>query len=127
MPRDYTNNLPVAIQHRESIIEQVAQGIKLSVIAKELGISRQAISQHLTLDPEYQSARVSGLAERLDKREEELEASSDMLTLARNKELLSHARWKCEREAPQYWGNNKGVQVNTSEDGKVSITIIDNY
>lgn len=110
--------------NRDSIIQQVEAGIKLAVIAKQYGITRQAISIQLAHDLEYQEARIAGLANRLDDREGELEASTDLLTLARSKELLSHARWRCEREAPQYWGNKgSSININPADDGKISITI----
>lgn len=104
----------LAIIHRDSIIEQVAQGKRLSDIAPHLGITRQAISKVLKEDPEYRDAIELGLEAKLDQRETELEAAGDQVDLARARELLSHSRWKAERECPSRWGQRQQVDLNVS-------------
>lgn len=96
---------------REYIIAQVAEGAHLSSVAVSLGLAGkgQAISNALADDPEYQCARVSGLAERMELRERQLE-QSDPQNVPRARELLSHARWRAEREAPRVWGA-KGTEI----------------
>ena len=116
----------IAVTHKQTICNQVAQGVKLIEIARQLGISAPAIAQQLTNDPDYQAARMQGLEQRLDDREGELEGASDQLNLARARELLSHARWRCETEGRHIWGK-QGASVNVQTDGKVSVTIIDSY
>jgi hypothetical protein len=102
----------VVLDNRDNIIQQVAQGRRLTEIAKDLGLSGkgQAICNQLSKDPEYQAARESGLASRLDKREEELETCAPQ-DVPRARELLSHARWRCEREAPRVWGSKQELTV----------------
>jgi len=102
----------LALLHREEVIEQVRAGKRLIDIAKGLGLtSHAAISLVLSKDPEYQLAREIGAESRLEQRETELEASQDPLTLARARELLSHARWRAEREFPHRWGQKQEVTV----------------
>lgn len=109
----------VAVLHREEIIEQVAQGVRLIDIARRYGLTTHAtISQTLSKDPEYIAARESGLEARLETRESEVEQADDQLTLARARELLGHARWRCEREMPERWGG-KGLNINVV--GQVNI------
>lgn len=55
-------------------------------------------------DAEFQTARIASLDARMARREDELEAATDGVILARARELLSHARWRAEREAPGIWG-----------------------
>ena len=119
----------IAIIHRETIIQQVAEGRKLSEIAKAIGLAGkgQAISNALAKDPEYQQAREWGLASRLDQREEELE-QSEPAYVPRARELLSHARWRAERECPARWGAKQDQQssgvtivINTSDSNGVII------
>lgn len=95
----------LAIIHKDAIIQQVSEGKRLADIARTLGLSGkgQAISNALANDPEYQAARINGLAARLDQREDEMESCSAQ-DVPRARELLSHARWRCEREAPKVWG-----------------------
>ena len=103
----------LAIIHKADIIEKVAQGVKLKVIAKDYGISAPALSQQLTNDPDYKQARIMGLSQRLDDRETEVEEASDMLNLARSKELLSHARWRCETEGRDVWSKQQpAININ---------------
>ena len=100
----------VAIQYRDEIIQRVAQGEYLASIANDLGLKGkgQSISDYLANDPEYQHAREFGLAAKMQKRETELEcAPKDDVPRAR--ELLSHARWRAEREAPHIWGQKSQV------------------
>lgn len=106
----------VALQHRDEIITRLAKGDYLSDIAVDLGLSPHAtaISNALSSDPEYQRAREWSLDSRMVRRESELE-SADPASVPRARELLSHARWRAEREAPHRWGQKQqldlGVQV----------------
>ena len=93
-----------AKEHKQEILERVAAGEKLRDIGKSYGVTANAITNVLVDDPDYQLARVSGLESRLDQREHELEESNDQVSVSRARELLSHARWRCEREAPHKWG-----------------------
>ena len=101
----------IAVQHKADIIKRLSTGEHLKSIADDLGISVPAISQQLAKDEDYRAAREQSLEARLDQREDEVEASTDMLNLARARELLSHARWRCEREAPHRWGKDSSVNI----------------
>ena len=118
-----TKQLPIAIIHRDSIIERVAAGHRLADIAKDLGLAGkgQAISNQLANDPEYQSARESGLAARLDQRESEMEVA-DREDVPRARELLNHARWRAERECPRRWGAKQEISTGFGQSG-VTINI----
>jgi hypothetical protein len=115
----------VAILHRDTIIARMRKGDRLADIARDLGFSSHAsISMRLKDDPEYQEARIDSLAQRMDDREAELELADDNVTIARARELLSHARWRAEREAPQVWGakheqtiTHKGLDLDTALQG----------
>lgn len=108
-----------ALIHKAEILEQVENGVHLSVIAKSVGITKGAISQQLADDKEYQAARMLGLQVRLEQRETEIEQAPDMLNLARAKELLSQARWRCETEGKAIWSKQQttiNVQINQVAD-----------
>lgn len=107
----------IVLQHRDTIIKRMERGDRLTDIANDLGLtSHAAISMRLSKDPEYQAARIASLASRLDQREEEMEAANDSVTIARTRELLSHARWRAEREAPQVWGVKQETVVTHKTD-----------
>ena len=100
----------IAITHRDEIIERVRQGEYLASIAQSLGLKGkgQSISDYLANDPEYQAAREAGLEAKMAAREAQMElAAKDDVPRAR--ELLSHARWRAEREAPHRWGQKHEV------------------
>lgn len=106
----------IALQHRDHIIARVAQGEYLATIARDLGLSGkgQAISNHLANDPEYQNAREFGLEAKLAAREAEVEAERNPKLVPRARELLSHARWRAERECPARWGQKSHVEISGS-------------
>ncbi len=101
------------VNNRDYIIEQVRQGKYLSQIGTEIGLSAKAksISNQLANDPDYIAAREDGLEARLNKREVELESCSPP-DVPRARELLSHARWRAERECPARWGREPSVTIN---------------
>ena len=101
-----------AILHRDEIINRVASGEYLASSAQSLGLAGkgQAISNVLAEDPDYQAARETGLEAKMAARESELELA-EPATVPRARELLSHQRWRCEREAPHRWGQ-KGTVIN---------------
>lgn len=118
-------SVPIAIQHRDEIIERLASGELVREIAESLGCSRQVISLQLAKDPEYQAATLEALDARLERYEAALDdpGLADGLSLARIKEQIAHARWKCERRNPAKWGQMKqAIQVNS--DGPTTVKIV---
>lgn len=106
-----------AITHREEILERVAKGEYLQSIAHSLGLKGKGkvLSDYLANDPDYILARESGLEARLEARERELECAEPEY-VPRARELLSHARWRAEREAPHRWGQHNRLTVEHSGD-----------
>jgi hypothetical protein len=105
--------LPVAIQHKEEVIERVSKGERLVDIARSLGYAGHAgISNYLADDPEYKLARLNGAEARLETRETELEKAQTMPEISRARELLSHARWRAQTEHPEVWAPKTYVQAS---------------
>lgn len=98
--------MSTAITHKQSILEQVAKGTRISDIAQIYGVSAVAITQPLQDDPEYKAAVLSGIEAKLDKREQELECATDGISFSRSRELLSHTRWLAERLARDKYGKD---------------------
>ena len=85
----------MATIHRDSVLERIRAGDRLTDIAHSLGLrDHSAISHRLRDDPDYQLARQTGVEARMEHRERELEVAPDSVTVARARELLSHARWR---------------------------------
>ena len=108
---------PAAIRHKGTLLERIAEGEYVTDIAKDLGLTTPAaVSKYLSHDPDYIAARLSGTKVRLEKWERELEAADDNVKVARARELLSHARWRAEREFPEHWGQHNRLTVEHSGD-----------
>lgn len=102
----------VAIQNRQEIISLASTGLPIAEIARRFNVQAPAISKHLANDPEYRAARETAAELRLDEREHELEKCPSIMTeISRAGTLLSHQRWRCEREFPHRWGQHSTVSV----------------
>ena len=107
----------VAITHKDSILERIQQGHRITDIAKSLGVSQPAISQVLAHDPEFIAARECGANARMEFWEGQTEAISPddaPVMLARAREMLSHSRWRAEREFPHRWGAKQQIEHSGS-------------
>ena len=112
----------IAVLHKEEILKRVAKGDKLADIGKTYKVSHAAISKQLSSDPEYIEARMSGALARIEYWEKEVEAintGSSQVELGRAKEMLSHHRWRAEREFPSQWGGHK---LNINVVGKIELS-----
>lgn len=100
----------VVTLNRDIILQRIERGDRLVDIAKDYGLSdASSVQKRLADDPEYLLAKERGLESRMDKREDELEQAQDSIQVARARELLSHARWRAERECPKRWGPRQEI------------------
>jgi uncharacterized protein (UPF0297 family) len=104
----------VAVINRDKIIEQVAQGYRLTDIAAGYKVTNQAISKLLVNDPEYVQAREIGHAARLDQAEQLIGDAEDQVGVARARALWGAYSWRAEREAAGIWGQRNKLDVNVS-------------
>ena len=112
----------IAILHKDEILKRVTKGDKISTIGESFGVSQQAISKQLLKDPEWVEARMSGALARIEHWEKEVEKidpDTNQVMLGRAKEMLSHARWRAEREFPSQWG---GAKININVTNKVEMS-----
>lgn len=109
----------LALIHKDSITEQIAQGRYMKDIAADLGITPAAISQLLSKDPAYQAAREAGIETRLEKYQTDIDTAKDALNLARAREGFRAQAWRAERECPKRWG----VQRDAATSAPVAIQI----
>lgn len=116
-------SVPIAQQRKQEVLQMLAEGALTKHIAQHLGITREALSRAMASDPDYQAAMREALDARMEQREEELESAQDGITLARARELLSHARWRAERLNPNKYGaKQQAVAVQT--DGPAKIVVV---
>jgi len=112
----------VAVLHKAEILKRVAKSDKIADIGKTYKVSHATISKQLSGDPEWIEARMSGTLARIEHWEQEVEAinaGSSQVELGRAKEMLSHSRWRAEREFPSQWG---GAKVNINVTSKIEMS-----
>jgi len=112
----------IAVLHKEEILKRVANGDKIADIGKTYKVSHAAISKQLSNDPEWIEARKVGALSRIEFWEKEVEAinaGSSQVELGRAKEMLSHARWRAEREFPGQWGGSR-ISINVTNKVEMS-------
>ncbi len=124
----------IALDNRDAIIQQVAEGKMLTQIAGELGIKAPNISKYLAQDPEYQQAREIGAELRLSKQYANIEEIANktideytslskedaaaLSNLARAREAaFKAATWFAEREFPDRWAQKKELKVTHNDLG----------
>lgn len=100
----------IAIQHREEILQDLAQGKRLYEIAPKLGISSpNSISKVLKDDPAYRDAIESGWERKLDTVEQKIESAVDQVDVSRARALWSAYSWRAGVEVPHRWGQKQQV------------------
>lgn len=114
----------LVLANRQSILDQMAEGRKITEIAKDMGLTHAAISMQLANDPDYQAAKVIHHATRLDRAESELELSQDSFTLARARELHRAYSWRASVECSRIWGTQQQANA-TFGTGGITINIGD--
>ena len=92
----------LAVINKETILDQIRAGVRLSKIAESLGISKQAINNQLGNDPEYQAAYQSFHDARLDAAEQALELASEQIDIVRAREVWKAYSWRAERLDKRY-------------------------
>ena len=112
----------IAVLHKDEILKRVAKVDKIADIGKTYNVSHAAISKRLLKDPEWIEAHMSRALARIEHWQKDVEAinaGSSQVELGRAKEMLSHARWRAEREFPSQWG---GAKININVTNKVEMS-----
>lgn len=106
----------------DELVSRVENGEIPSRIAEELGVTKAAVYYHLHPHPDYQPARKTGMAIRLDDAEGKIIAAEDQLSLARAREAFRAVAWRAEREHPAEWGNTS--KIAGADGGPLQVQIV---
>lgn len=113
----------VAIPNIEQqILDAMAAGKSLAQIAREYNVSDVAILQRVRNHPHYRATIEVGLELRMDRREDQLEAATDSVSVTRADRLLGHARWLAERCAPARFG--QATKITGADGGPLQVEIV---
>jgi transposase-like protein len=101
----------------EALIDRIASGDSVAKIARELGVSRQALHQWLTNNAgdDYQEAQVLSADGLMDKAEDAI--LDENLDIARARELANHYRHVAKARAPGRYGDQSNIKIS----GKVTL------
>lgn len=114
---------PLANLDVDAVVDRIAAGEFQSHIARELGVSPQALHQRVSPHPGYREALKLRNMAKLDKAQGNIEDSAETLDLARAREAWKAAAWRAERECPDEWGAKAQLDVGVS----VQVVIADRF
>lgn len=110
---------PAPITDHAALIDRIASGEYVPALAREYGVTKQALSARLRrIAPEaYAEAREIAAEIRLEDAQMAIAAAEDNIDLARARELFRAVAWRAEREHPSRWGTRPNTAIQVSGDG----------
>lgn len=112
-------NLPVAVIHREAILQQVRDGVRLKDIAKQYGVTKSAIAHALSDDPEYIKAKADYHDSRLDDAEQMILDADDSTSQARARSYWQAVSWRASKEYREVYGDKPDTSSSFGSTGIV--------
>lgn len=104
----------------EAVCERLANGVTMTAIAEEIGVTVGKLSQWIASDEEHSArareARIHAARIWDEKALSVIEQALDPFELQRAKELAHHYRWRASKTAPKDYGD-KVTQEHTGADG----------
>ena len=104
----------------EAVCERLANGVTMTAIAEEIGVTVGKLSQWIASDEEHSArareARIHAARIWDEKALSVIEQARDPFELQRAKELAHHYRWRASKTAPKDYGD-KVTQEHTGADG----------
>lgn len=96
----------------QDLVERIYNGAIPSHLAEELGVAKSSIYRHLADHPDYQHAKHTGMAVRLDDAELAVSTATEC-TLPRAREMWRCVTWRAEREHAGTWGAKQQLDVRS--------------
>ena len=104
----------------EAVCERLANGVTMTAIAEEIGVTVGKLSQWIASDEEHSArareARIHAARIWDEKALSVVEQALDLFELQRAKELAHHYRWRASKTAPKEYGD-KVTQEHTGANG----------
>lgn len=112
-------------QSIDALLDRVASGDSVAKIAREMGVSRQALHQWLTNadKPNYLEAQRMSADGLMDKAEDAI--LNEDLDIARARELANHYRHVAKARAPERYGDRVKQEHSGPNGGPVQISHIE--
>lgn len=104
----------------DAICERLANGVTMTAIAEEIGVTVGKLSQLIASDEEHSArareARIHAARLWDEKALSVVEQAQDLFELQRAKELAHHYRWRASKTAPKEYGD-RVTQEHTGANG----------
>lgn len=104
----------------DAICERLANGVTMTAIAEEIGVTVGKLSQWIASDEEHSArareARIHAARIWDEKALSVVEQAQDLFELQRAKELAHHYRWRASKTAPKEYGD-RVTQEHTGANG----------
>ena len=105
----------------QSVIARYLEDEELDTIAQDVGVSRTGLYQAIIkmAPDDWVAAQGARALWRMDMAEKDMERATDMLAVARARELLKSTQWKTERTLRRLYGD----AAPKTDSGRISITL----
>ena len=99
---------PLKAADPKEVLDRVLNEESTREIAASFGVTRSALNQWLlaTAETDWKAAQYIRAAKRKDEAEDEIDAATDALSLARAREKLRAAQWDLERVCRRIYGQD---------------------
>lgn len=99
-----------------SLLDRIESGEFPAAIARQYGVTKQAIYKRFRGRQDYQQARELGAEARVDEAVDAIREAVEPVSLARAREHFKAVAWQAEREFPHRWGQRTHVTVEHTGD-----------
>jgi predicted DNA-binding protein YlxM (UPF0122 family) len=103
---------PLSGVDSHKLIERYLSDESTETIAKDYGVTRQALGKHMLkhCEAEWKDAQVARALARKERAEDAIEAAQDVLALSKAREALKAAQWDLERTCRRIYGQDQPPQ-----------------
>ena len=109
----------------EAVCERLANGVTMTAIAEEIGVTVGKLSQWIASDEEHSArareARIHAARIWDEKALSVIEQALDPFELQRAKELAHHYRWRASKTAPKEYGDKVQTELTGPGGGAIAV------
>lgn len=109
----------------EAVCERLANGVTMTAIAEEIGVTVGKLSQWIASDEEHSArareARIHTARIWDEKALSVIEQALDPFELQRAKELAHHYRWRASKTAPKEYGDKLQAELTGPGGGAIAV------
>lgn len=109
----------------DRVAEQLSNGVTMTLIAAEIGVTVGKLSQWIAADEEHSArareARIHAARIWDEKALDVIEQAADPFELQRARELAQHYRWRASKTAPKDYGDKIQAEHTGANGGAIQV------